>query len=379
MNAPWVIAHVLSSFNLGGQERVALDLARLQRNEGHTVLAVSLGSLPEGPAGRAFRDAGVAATTIGKRHRFDPLLPFRLAAHLRREHVSIVHTHNPHALIYGAPAGRLASAVVIHSKHGMNVDLARRLWLRRVAARLVDAYVAVAPVLGAVALEDGDCARTNLFVIPNGVDVARFRPNQAARDRMRSALGIAPDAWVVGTVGRLAPEKDQGLLVDAMAPLLSERRHLVIVGEGSERGLLEAKIASTPGGQYAHLVGAREDVEELMAGFDAFALTSRTEGLPLVLLEAMATVIPVVSTAVGGIPELVEHTVNGLLTPVGNVKELTRHLSLLSADRELSRRIGEAGRRYVIGRHSVERMASEYGALYAQALEPRDTVAHAQA
>ena len=145
MIAPMVIAHVLSSFDLGGQERVALDLARLQRKEGHTVLAVSLSPLPEGPGAEAFRGAGISATTIEKRQRLDPYLPFRLAAYLRREHVSVVHTHNPHALIYGAPAGRLASAVVIHSKHGLNPDRPRRLWLRRVAARFADAYVAVTP------------------------------------------------------------------------------------------------------------------------------------------------------------------------------------------------------------------------------------------
>jgi glycosyltransferase involved in cell wall biosynthesis len=368
MTTGMVIAHVLSSFGQGGQERVAADLARLQRAAGHEVLAVSIAPGPEGPTAAAFRAAGALAETIAKRPRIDPSLPMRLAAHLRRHRVNVVHTHNPHALIYGAPAGRFTGAVVIHSKHGMNPDRRYRLWLRRAAANLVDAYVAVSPSLATQALEQGDCESSRLRVIPNGIDVVRFAPSRLLRRKIRDELGIPDDAWVVGTVGRLAPEKDQALLVDAMAPLLSEGRRLVIVGDGAERGALRERIARIPGGRYVHMLGEREDVEAILAALDAFALTSRTEGLPLVLLEAMATGLPVLSTAVGGIPDLVEHRVTGLLSQAGDRASLNSELASLSMDGSLSRQMGEAGRHEIHLRYSVDRMAREYGLLYESTL-----------
>lgn len=215
---PSVIAHVLSSFGLGGQESMAVELARMQRSEGHTVLAVSLAPLPEGRNAQLFRDAGISATTIAKGHGVDLSLPLRLALYLRRNRTTSVHTHDPHALIYGAPAARLSGAIAIHSKHGMNPDRSRRVWLRRAAARLVDAYVAVSPALRVVALANRDCDSRLLHVISNGVDATRFAPNSEARRSVRAELGIPDDAWVVCTVGRLAPEKDQAALVDAMPP-----------------------------------------------------------------------------------------------------------------------------------------------------------------
>src|ERR1041384_7651426 len=114
MTNPIVIAHVLSAFRLGGQESVAVELARVQQSEGHTVLAVSLAPLPEGPSARLFRDAGISVKTIAKGPRVDLSLPLRLGAYLRREHATVVHTHNPHALIYGAPAARLAGVGRAH-------------------------------------------------------------------------------------------------------------------------------------------------------------------------------------------------------------------------------------------------------------------------
>lgn len=373
MTSPMVIAHVLSSFGIGGQESVAVELARLQRRAGHTVLAVSLASLPEGPNARVFREAGISATTIPKGPRVDLSLPLRLAAYLRRERATVVHSHNPHALIYGAPAARLAGAVAIHSKHGMNPDRPRRRWLRRTAARLLDAYVAVTPALGAVALANGDCDSRRLRVISNGIDVVRFAPNPDARSTVRAELGIPEEAWVVCTVGRLAPEKDQASLIDAMAPLLSPQRRLVIVGDGPEREALQAQIARIPGGPYVHMTGARSDVDRILAAVDAFALTSRTEGLPLVLLEAMATALPVISTAVGGIPDLVEHRATGLLVAAGGDRaSLTRQLNWLSMDGTFSGQLGRAARHRAVKQYSVERMASEYEALYAGVLASRE-------
>jgi glycosyltransferase involved in cell wall biosynthesis len=365
------IAHVLSSFGVGGQERVALDLASWQRRQGQSVLAVSVADGPEGPLADAFRERGVEVFNIPKGNGVDVQLPFRLAKLFTQHEVDVVHTHNPHALVYGAPAAGLARAASIHSKHGMNPDTARRLWLRRGVSTLVDAYVAVTPALARAALDSRESSAERLHVVPNGVDLSRFKPDPAAREAVRAELGIPASAWIVGTVGRLAPEKNQGLLLRAMMPLLDERRQLVIVGDGPERDALRALAAESWRSEYCHFVGARGDVERYLAAFDVFALSSVTEGLPLVLLEAMATGVPVVSTAVGGIGDLIEQGETGLLVPSGDEPELRRQLLFLANFPTAALRIGAAGRKAALAKYSLEQMAERYQALYEEASQSR--------
>jgi glycosyltransferase involved in cell wall biosynthesis len=358
------IAHVLSSFGLGGQERVAVDLAKAQRSEGHQVIAVSLAASGEGPIATAFRRAGVEIETVTKHHAVDVTLPLRIASHLTGWRVDVVHTHNPHALIYGAPAARLLRAAAVHSKHGINPDRARRVWLRRAAAKLVDAYVAVTPSLAKIAIQNRECEPDRLRVIPNGIDTATYAPDPWARLRVRKELGIPEDAWLVGTVGRLAPEKDQGLLIDAMKELLHARCRLLIVGAGPELEALRSRALATGRTEFIHLVGERDDVPQLLAALDVFALTSRSEGLPLVLLEAMATGLPVLSTAVGGIPDLIAHRVTGFLTSPDDLAALSKHLRWLSSRPYQAFEVANAGREFVLTRHSVSRMAQAYESLY---------------
>jgi glycosyltransferase involved in cell wall biosynthesis len=363
------IVHVLSSFGMGGQERVALALAELQRAAGHRVMALSLAEPPDGPISALFRASGVQTASVPKRGpSFDPTLAMRLAQYARKARVDVVHTHNPQALVYGAPAAGLARVPCVHTKHGVNPDPARRMWLRRAASKMVDAYVAVTPTLARLAVDHAECDPLKLRVIPNGVDTRRFAPDAEARKRIRSELGIPEAAWVVGTVGRLSPEKNQGLLIEAMAPMLDPRRHLVIVGDGPQRQDLEARAQATLRPERIHFTGPREDVAALLASFDAFALTSHSEGLPLVLLEAMAAGVPVVATAVGGVPDLVEHGRTGSLVPAGDGTALLTELVRLSTRPQSALETAVTARHLVLERHSTEHMVSAYESLYARVI-----------
>lgn len=366
-----IITHVLSSFGLGGQERVALDLARLQQADGHTVHVVSLAPPPEGPLGETFRSVGAETHELPKRGAgFDTSLVARLSVFFRRHHVDVVHTHNPQPLIYAAPAARLAGARCIHSKHGKNPVSPRRRWLIRGAAACVDAYVAVAPTTARVALVNRECAPDKLQVVHNGVDVERFQRDQEARRQVRAELGIPEQAWVVGTVGRLAPEKDQALLIRGSWPLLDEGHHLVVVGDGPEREALEA-AARGEKRPFIHLTGPRSDVARLLSGFDVFALTSQTEGLPLVIPEAMSASLPVVSTAVGGIPDVLSPERTGLLVPAGDEVQLRAALQRLADAPDWARELGARAQEVALAQYSRRRMADAYAALYEAALARR--------
>lgn len=361
----WSIVHVLSSLGVGGQERVALDLATGQRARGHEIGVISLARPPDGPMAEEFARVGATVSSVPKGAGVDLTLVPRLARELRRRRADVVHTHNPMPLIYGVPAARLAGAVAIHTKHGANpAGLANRI-LRRGAAQLAHAFVAVSEVTAAQARALHDTPLGKLHTIPNGIRLDRYTPDPEARVAARVELGLG-DAWVVGTVGRLASYKNQAMLVRAMAPLLSSRVRLVIIGEGDCRPEIEAAIAALPDPRWVVMTGGRMDVPRLVHAFDVFVLSSTTEGLPLVIPEAMAAGLAVVSTAVGGIPGVIDDGETGLLVPVDEAA-LGAALARLERERALARDLGVRARAAALERFSHEHMVDAYLELYAQA------------
>ena len=361
-----VIAHVLSSLRIGGQERVALELGAGQVAAGHQVQVVSLAPPPDGPLADAFRARGMTVQRVPKRTGIDLTLSLRLTLAFRRARLDVVHTHNRMPLIYGAAAGRLAGATVVHTRHGPGRGTRREQWLRAGAGRLVDAYVAVSPELRDLARGLGDCPPEKLRVIENGIDLGRFGGAGGERGAARAALGIPDDAWVVGSVGRLAVEKDYPLLVRALAPMLGPRARLLLVGDGAEAGAIEAEATARGVRDFVVLPGARDDVPRLLAAMDVFALSSRMEGLPLCALEAMAAGLPVVATAVGGLPGLIAEGVNGYLVPPQDEEAMRRRLGALHAEPETGRAVGARARTHVRDKHSREAMVRSYLALYAE-------------
>lgn len=361
----WSIVHVLSSYGVGGQERVALDLAIGQKSRGHEVSVISLAPAPDGAMAAEFTAAGISVGRVEKRDGLDPILVPRLALALRDRHADVVHTHNPMSLIYGAPAARLARAVVIHTKHGMNPGGPGNRLLRRTAARLVDKFVAVSDTTAAQARAQRDTASAKLHTILNGIRLDRYTPDAEARAAVRRELGLG-SAWVVGTVGRLDAAKNQAMLVRAMAPILSSRVRLVIVGEGNARPEVEAAIAALPDPRWVVMTGRRMDVPRIVQAFDVFALSSRTEGLPLVVPEAMSAGLPIVTTGVGGLPSVVDDHVTGLVVP-NDERALAAALAALEVDRDRARAMGARARTVALSRFGYDVMVDAYLALYDQA------------
>lgn len=363
------IVHVLSSFGMGGQERVAFDLAISQQRAGCHVTALSLAPPPDGPLAAELAAAGIEVERVARaRPGVDPILIVRLARWMRSRRIELVHTHNRMALIYGAPAGRLARARVVHTKHGNNPKGGTRLIAGNLAARCVDAFVAVSEQTAAFARKRREIDERKLMVIPNGIELGRFRPDPAARERVRRELGIAADAWVIGTVGRVAAEKNQALLLRAMAPLLGQSARLVVAGDGPLLPELTRLAASLQITGFAHLLGVRRDVPDLLNALDVFALTSDTEGLPLVVLEAMATGLPVLSTRCGGVPDVLDEGETGYLVPIGDAAALRARASTLRNDPATARACGERARAAAITRFSAARMQRDYLDLYARVL-----------
>jgi glycosyltransferase involved in cell wall biosynthesis len=186
-------------------------------------------------------------------------------------------------------------------------------------------------------------------------------------------LGIADKARVVGTVGRLNEVKNQSLLLKAVATPGPDFKdvEILLVGDGPERASLE-RLASELGlASRTHFAGYQQNPEHFLPAMDVFALTSRIEGLPLALLEAWAAGVPVVSSAVGGVPKVVVDGENGLLFPNGDVHALASALRQLLADDGAMSRFAAAGQAIVQERYSLERMATDYEKRYRSLLSLR--------
>jgi glycosyltransferase involved in cell wall biosynthesis len=275
----------------------------------------------------------------------------------------VVHTHNPSPMFCAVPAAKmLGIRRLIHTKHGANIYGAKSLWGARVLVRALSALVCVSEGTAEVARHKELAPPRLVHVIPNGIPLKDFQPNPEARARVRDQLGIPQDARVVGSVGRLATEKNYPLLVKAMVPLLDERTRLLLVGGGpSEREIRDAIPESAR--PFVSLMGVQRDVPACMAAMDVFSLTSTTEGLPLVIPEALSMGIPVVVTAVGGLPSIVTPEV-GLLRPSGDNEGLTEAFKLLLDDATRREAMAVAARAYAQERFSIESMTDAYLALY---------------
>ena len=301
---------------------------------------------------------------------------FRL---LRRLRPDILHTYNLGTIEYAATAWAAGVPVRIHAEHGRDardpqgVNPKHNL-LRRLLTPVIDRYVPVSRDLAGWLERVVRIPARKLQLIDNGVDTERFRAGTAATVE---PWQIDPDTFVIGTVGRLQDVKDQATLVDAFAllrrQLPNEKLRLVLVGDGPLRAQLEAQVAALGLQDCVFLPGPRSDVAPVMRSFSLFALSSIAEGTPVTMLEAMASELPVVSTAVGGIPDLVTPGVSGALVPAREPQALAAAIVPYVKDRALARRHGAQGRARVEQQYSMQAMLAAYVALYDELCQTKTT------
>lgn len=359
------VAHVVWGLEVGGLERVVVDLIRgldPDRFDSIVYCLARRGALADTVADRC-RDILVLDKRPGRSY----LLPARLGASFRRLGVDIVHAHNFGPLLYGAAGARFArfgrGPAVVYTLHGP--EASERNDFRRVdRVRRIDRVVSVSDHVRDVAVHTGGIEAERITTIYNGIDVERFAAG-GARDRVRAELGLAEDAVVIGVVARLSAEKDHATLLAAFAPLvrLHPRVRLVLVGDGDLRASLERRAGELEIDRHTLFLGTRTDVPELLSAFDAFAMSSRIEGLGITLIEAMAAGLPTVATAAGGIPEVLTPE-TGIVVPTGDPGRFTEALAWILDHREDARRMGLAGRERAREHFGVETMVRRYAEVY---------------
>ena len=359
------VVQVLLNLGEGGMETMAVNLSLALKQRGHrvTVLALDAGGRHE----QTLHDRGIPSHVLGGR-RFSDIRKHRaLARALRSADADVVHTHHfsplLHTMVAASAAGWLP---IVHTEHSYQYlegrpDYRLALWGMSLRCRTV---VLVGQAMLPFYRTRVRIRPDRLRVIPNGVTQPAGGP---VRDRKagRASLGL-PDGHLVVSAGRLFPVKryEDLLAATALARKSVEGLHLALLGDGPERERLATLTRELGISDIVHFPGWREDAARWIACADVFVLTSRSEGLPMAALEAMALGIPVIATSVGDLPEMLRDGEAGMLVPVGAPQDVADAIVRLAKDPLAAAQFGRAGRARVAQAYSQDAMVDAYTALY---------------
>jgi glycosyltransferase involved in cell wall biosynthesis len=358
------VLEILASLRRAGAEHVAVSIAcRLDREKFDPAVISMFDPFPGGLE-PVLEQSGIRTWHLGKRSGLDLRMYPRIAKVFREFRPHVIHTHS-YVLRYALPASMgVASPERVHTVHNMadkEVETLGR-WIHRIGFRLGVTPVAVATeVARSVETTYG---LTGVVTIPNGIDTARFgQPEQGAE--WRREQGFADEDLLITSVARLEPQKNTLGLIDAFSSALKDdpRCHLLLAGDGQLREAARDRARHLGLSGRIRLLGVTAEVPALLAASDLFVLASDWEGNPMSVMEAMAAGLPVVATAVGGVPELIEDGVTGILVPPGDGESFARALGSLVERTDSRRRMGESAR-VQSARFSEAVMVDSYAALF---------------
>ncbi len=373
------IAYILTPITFGGAEKVSLNFLRaVDRNrfdicpillvrpwEDEPFFASEIRQLEY-----AYVTVPVATKTDG-----DVLRVFRVIWHLysilKKGSYDLVHTHGYFADICGLFVGKMLKIKSVTTCHGfIEHDLKLNIYnfLDKLALRFCDNIIAVSDGIRDELFRSG-IKKARISVIPNSVET--FFDKDALwtrRVEKRKALDIAPKEYVIGYLGRLSEEKGLNYLVEAVAELKDTAVKILLVGEGPAKLKLEQKVQAKGIGNQIIFAGFRRDAGSWLPAFDSFVLPSLTEGTPMALLEAMAAGLPVIASAVGGVPKVVTDGINGILIPPGNSQAISEKIQLLKDNPGLGGRLGRAGAETIKAKYSLDSWCRTIESLYSEAL-----------
>ena len=356
------VLHIDDQPGWRGGEQQASYLIRELGERGHPSVVAGRAGSPflEGDHGRGV----LARVACGFRGEADPLTALRLARAVRRYDIDILHAHTSHAHAHAVAARYLARrGKVIVSRRVINPPRSNVLNRWKYAAP--DRFVAVSHAVARVLREHG-VAGERIRVVPSAVDPARLDVEPIPRED----LGVPSGAPLLGCVAALDENKDQLTLLEALPGVLREvpELHVILAGEGPLRTRLEARIKTLGLEGRVLLLGQRDDVPAILRSLDAFALTSRGEGIATSIQDAMWAGVPVVATETGGVPELVIPEETGLLVRVGASEALAQALIRLLTDRFFAARVTSAAKHHMRQNYTIKRMADGNIKVYEEVL-----------
>jgi glycosyltransferase involved in cell wall biosynthesis len=336
--------------------------AELQAAGSHNVVIVPADG--EGWLARELRGTGVQVEPFRLERPVSPTFARWLTDTLRRHRIELAHSHEFTMAVYGSWAAHRAGLPHLFTMHGSRYYAARlqRRIAMRIAARLSGSVVAVSQILAEHLHRDLWLGADRVVTIPNG---ARHVP--VTHSTLREELGLASDDRLAVSVGNLYPVKGHAFLLEALA-LLSDRfprLHVAIAGRGELEETLLARARALDVANRFHLLGLRSDVGNVLAATDVFVLPSLSEGVPLALLEAMMAARPIVATAVGEVPTVLDGGRAGVLVPPGDAAALATAIAGVLSNPARASQLASAAAARAAERYSFNAMLDRYAALYA--------------
>lgn len=361
------VAHLIYSPAVGGSEVCAVEICSHLDRSLYDPLVLFMYS-GDGPMPAILAQRGIPAYGL-KRTRVRRLLwPLLPALTLRRLKIDLLHVHHLPLLVAILPALRLAGiGPVVFTEHA-KFSISRSPELQQACQRLatkVECFTTVSEDLKSYFVNVLGIPSDIINVIHNGVDTVKFSFRESSAT-LSSLLPSQFSGAILITVGRLTDAKDHALLLAAME-ILKEgqvRPYLLIVGDGELRPFLEKEISRRRLSQFVSLVGNRSDIEQLLPRANAFVLSSKREGLPMALLEAMSAALPVIATSVGGVPEVVRNGFNGLLVPPEDPAALASAIDCICNDNTLAKSLGNNARKTIKEKFSLDKVAQSYSRIY---------------
>jgi glycosyltransferase involved in cell wall biosynthesis len=366
---------LITRLNVGGPARQALLLSRALQDDFPTVLAAGHPSASEGE----LSDERVSVRRVPLTRTLHPGMDAKALSAVRRllgeTRARLLHTHMAKA----GTIGRVAAATVprrprtVHTFHGHVLEgyfspAVQRgfIEVERALARRTDVLVAVSPEIRDALQSLGIGTRREFQVIPLGLDLEPFLAVTGPGRGLRTHLGLGPDQPLIGIVGRLVPIKGLEVMLETMTFL--PHVHLAVVGDGEERTALTERARAAGIADRVHFVGWWPDIPSAMSDCDVITLTSRNEGTPVALIEALAAARPVVATDVGGVRHVIQDGVTGWLAPAGDARSVAALIQRALDDPGTAAAQGLAGRESVRTRFGQDRLVADIRELYTDLL-----------
>ncbi len=370
------ILYIIDNLEFGGGERGFAQLAGSLKHRYEILFACQ----PGGLLGERLQQIGVPIRPLDFHRQVSTSRIVRLSAILREEGVHLVHSMGTRADFSARIAARLARVPLAVSTiamfvEGYDVPLFKRAVYRagvRLSERFCDGFIAVSDAIRKVLVEDHRIPQEKVVRIYNGVELDTFRPEGQDRLKLKQDLDLAPEAPVVGTIGRLVYQKAQDVFLEAASTVVQAvpDAQFLIVGEGPLRPSLE-RMKEDLGLHTCRFAGFRPDIPNMLSIMDIFALPSILEGVPRVLLEALAMARPVVASSIDGVAEVAQHDVTALLVPPGEPTALADAIISLLEDKDRASQFGEAGRKLAEERFDLRRTVEEVDRFYTTLLQKK--------
>jgi glycosyltransferase involved in cell wall biosynthesis len=371
------VLHVIDSGGLYGAEIMLLHLMTEQVQIGLEPVLASIGRTRESekPIEAQARNRGLRVKTFRMHAGPNFYGAYEILNFARQERIELIHSHGYKGnILFGLLPRRMRRIPLVSTVHGWTwVGGFNRMflyeWLDSLSLRFVDQAVVVN---GSMKIHPRipTCLRWRAEVVENGIPWAEAKDGNSMRPDI---VDFAQGGFTVCSIGRLSPEKGYGLLVEAAASLIREGRNLklALLGEGELRGYLEKKAVGLGLKSHVYFPGYVENARHYLPLFGLFAMPSLTEGLPMVLLEAMNEGVPIVATLVGGIPEVLDEGRAGLLIRPGDIDDLKRAIIAVMDDVGSAQERAKAAKRRVRELYSSRAMAEKYGRIYTRLLLER--------